>query len=99
MLNEQSKHIAYLIGECQARQAREVEPTEAAEAAWVQEVIDSAILRQRFQEECTPGYYNNEGQPSPLAVRNGFYGKGPIAFVALLEAWRAAGTLEGLELS
>jgi cyclohexanone monooxygenase len=56
-------------------------------------------MRQKFQEECTPGYYNNEGQPSPLAVRNGFYGKGPIAFVQLIEAWRAAGTLEGLELS
>jgi cyclohexanone monooxygenase len=55
-------------------------------------------MRQKFQEECTPGYYNNEGQPSALAARNGFYGKGSIAFVQLIEAWRAAGTLEGLEL-
>jgi len=99
MLNEQAKHFAYLIAECQARQAKAVEPSEQAEAEWVQTIIDSAIMRQKFQEECTPGYYNNEGQPSPLAVRNGFYGKGPIAFVQLIEAWRAAGTLEGLELS
>jgi cyclohexanone monooxygenase len=99
MLNEQSKHFAYLIAECQARQAKAVEPSEQAEAEWVQTVIDSAMMRQKFQEECTPGYYNNEGQPSPLAVRNGFYGKGPIAFVQLIEAWRAAGTLDGLELS
>jgi cyclohexanone monooxygenase len=99
MLNEQSKHIAYLIAECHARQARAVEPSEQAEAEWVQTIIDSAVMRAKFQEECTPGYYNNEGQPSDLAVRNGFYGKGPIAFVQLIEAWRAAGALEGLELS
>ena len=98
MLNEQSKHIAYMIAECGERQARTVEPTAEAEAEWVQTIIDSAVMRAKFQEECTPGYYNNEGQPSPLAVRNGFYGKGPIAFVQLIEAWRAAGALEGLEL-
>ena len=37
----------------------------------------SAILRQAFLEECTPGYYNNEGRPSALAARNGPYGGGP----------------------
>jgi len=98
MLNEQSKHIAYLISACAERQAKTIEPTAEAEAAWVQTIIDSAIMRQKFQEECTPGYYNNEGQPSALAARNGFYGKGSIAFVQLIEAWRTAGTLEGLEL-
>ena len=98
MLNEQSKHIAYLISACAERQAKTIEPTAEAESEWVQTIIDSAIMRQKFQEECTPGYYNNEGQPSALAARNGFYGKGSIAFVQLIEAWRAAGTLEGLEL-
>ncbi len=98
MLNEQSKHIAYLVAECQARQAKTIEPSAEAEEAWVEEIIASAVMRQKFQEECTPGYYNNEGQPSALAARNGFYGKGPIAFVALLEAWRKAGSLEGMEL-
>jgi len=98
MLNEQSKHIAYLISACAERQARTIEPTAEAEAEWVQTIIDSAIMRQKFQEECTPGYYNNEGQPSALAARNGFYGKGSIAFVQLIQSWRAAGALEGLEL-
>jgi cyclohexanone monooxygenase len=56
-------------------------------------------MRQRFQEECTPGYYNNEGKPSALAARNGFYGLGPIAFVKLLEDWRNEGALKGLELN
>ncbi|HEX7759499.1 MAG TPA: NAD(P)/FAD-dependent oxidoreductase [Caulobacteraceae bacterium] len=98
MLNEQSKHLAYIIAEATARQAATVEASQEAEAAWVQTIIDSAILRQRFQEECTPGYYNNEGRPSALAARNGPYGAGPIAFVKILEDWRASGQLEGLEV-
>ncbi len=99
MLNEQSKHAAYIIAECQNRGITVAEASENAEEAWVQTIIDSAISRQEFAEECTPGYYNNEGKPSALAARNGAYGKGPIAFVKLIEAWRADGALEGLELT
>jgi len=99
MLNEQSKHLAYIIKECSARQVRVVEAGKDAEEAWVQTIISSAIMRQKFQEECTPGYYNNEGKPSALAARNGFYGHGPIAFAKLLEDWRGEGTLKGLELN
>lgn len=99
MLNEQSKHLAYIIQECLARQVRVVEAGQDAEDAWVQTIISSAIMRQKFQEECTPGYYNNEGKPSALAARNGFYGHGPIAFAKLLEEWRGEGTLKGLELN
>jgi cyclohexanone monooxygenase len=76
-----------------------IEPTQEAEDAWVQTIISSALMRQRFQEECTPGYYNNEGQPSPLAARNGAYGGGAIAFMKMLEDWRADGTMKGLELN
>jgi len=99
MLNEQSKHLAYIIKECLARQVRVVEAGQDAEEAWVQTIISSAIMRQKFQEECTPGYYNNEGKPSTLAARNGFYGHGPIAFAKLLEEWRGEGSLKGLELN
>ncbi len=99
MLNEQSKHLAYIIKACIDRQVRVVEAAQAAEDEWVQTVIDSAILRQKFQEECTPGYYNNEGKPSALAARNGFFGRGPIVFAKLLADWRADGELKGLELA
>jgi cyclohexanone monooxygenase len=99
MLDEQSRHAAYIIAEARERQATRVEVTAEAEAAWVQTVLDSAIFRAKFQEECTPGYYNNEGKPSPLAVRNGFFGGGPIRFVQIIEDWRAAGDLAGLELT
>jgi len=98
MMNEQSRHIAYIVKECLDRQARTVEASTAAEDAWVEAVVDCAVLRRKFQEDCTPGYYNNEGRPSALSARNGPYGKGPIAFVQILEAWRAEGRLEGLAL-
>ncbi len=98
MLNEQSKHLAYIIAEATARQAATVEATREAEDAWVQTIVSSAILRQKFQEDCTPGYYNNEGKPSALAARNGPYGGGPIAFVKILEEWRESGQMAGLEV-
>ncbi len=98
MIDEQSRHMAYIVGQAAERQATIVEATPEAEAAWVQEIMRTAIIRQKFFEECTPGYYNNEGQPSPAAVRNGSYGGGPIAFVKILEAWRAEGGLKGLDL-
>ena len=98
MINDQSKHLAYIAKQAIDRQARVVEVSQEAEDKWVETVIEAAMFNRKFLEECTPGYYNNEGQPSELARRNGPYGRGPIAFVQLLEAWRAAGELEGLEL-
>ncbi len=99
MLNEQSRHLSYIIKTAQDRQATVVEASREAEDDWVQTIVSTALMRQRFQEECTPGYYNNEGKPSPLAARNGSYGLGSIAFIQLLEEWRKADDLKGLELS
>ena len=99
MLNEQSKHIAYIVKTCGERQVRTIEASPEAESEWVQTIQSLAIMRQKFFEECTPGYYNNEGKLSPLAARNGPYGAGPIAFVRVLEDWRADGGLKGLELN
>ena len=99
MLNEQSKHLAHIVGQCLETQVRAIEVSEEAEQAWVDTIKQLAVMREAFQAECTPGYYNNEGQPNARAVQNGFYGAGPIRFVEVLEAWRAAGGLEGLELT
>ena len=51
-----------------------------------------------FQSSCTPGYYNNEGQPNPKSVQNASYGKGPNAFFTKMKAWREEGSMQGLEL-
>ena len=49
-------------------------------------------------DSLTGGFGSPSLMGAPLA-RNGAYGKGPIAFVKLIEAWRAEGGLEGLELT
>jgi cyclohexanone monooxygenase len=98
MLNEQAKHIAYILGRCLPAGIAEIEPTRAAEMAWVDTILASALERGAYQEDCTPGYYNNEGKPSERSVRNGSYGKGSVAFIKLLDDWRASGDMAGLEL-
>jgi cyclohexanone monooxygenase len=98
MLNEQAKHLAYIVKYALDHEVRALEVSEEAEAEWVATIIGLARNAQSFQESCTPGYYNNEGRPGELSGQNGFYGGGPIAFVKVLEDWRAAGGLEGLEL-
>jgi cyclohexanone monooxygenase len=99
MINEQSKHIGYILRHCADHQVREIQPSQEAEDAWVQTIIDLSIMRAAFLEECTPGYYNNEGKVAQMNARNGSYGAGPVAFVKVLEDWRAEGGLKGLELT
>tara|TARA_R110002124_G_scaffold27852_13_gene99183 strand:+ start:2239 stop:4044 length:1806 start_codon:yes stop_codon:yes gene_type:complete len=97
LLDEQAKQIGYLITEAEKRQAKVFEVTETAEEAWVDEIIDKAMMREKFLEECTPGYYNNEGKLSKMARQNTSYGAGSNAYFAILEGWRNTGTMEGLE--
>ena len=98
MLDEQSRHVAYIARHVFDNDIATVEASAGAEAAWVETIVDLSQMNLKFLEACTPGYYNNEGKPSVRGVRNGTYGGGPIAFVKLLEDWRAEGTLAGLEL-
>jgi cyclohexanone monooxygenase len=98
LLDEQSRHLAYILREAIDRGATTVEAGEEAEAAWVQTIIDMAQYNVRFLESCTPGYYNNEGRPAERSVRNSSYGAGAIAFFKVLDDWRRRGDLAGLEL-
>jgi len=98
MLNEQSKHIAYIIKHAVDNGVQTVEVSEEAEKEWVDTIIRMAVLAQEFLENCTPGYYNNEGKPGERSGQNGFYGGGSVEFFRILQEWRAAGGLKGLEL-
>jgi cyclohexanone monooxygenase len=98
LLEEQSRHIAWILEQARQRGARTIEATEEAETKWVETVISLARFGREFLESCTPGYYNNEGKLSDRAAQNGFYGAGSPAFFHLLAEWRAEGSLQGLEL-
>ncbi len=99
LLEEVAKNLTYLLRHALDNDIAEIEVTPDAEAAWVQTIDDTSRDMRRFQESCTPGYYNNEGQPLEGGGSVGAsYGGGAMAFFALLDRWREAGDLEGLEL-
>lgn len=98
MLNEQAQHLAYVLAAAKERNATVVEASAEAEAEWVRTIENLARNNMAFLEACTPGYYNNEGRPAERSVRNSSFGAGPVAFIEVLEQWRSAGDLTGLEL-
>jgi len=104
--NQQTKHIAWIIAQTMKRGAAVVEPSLAGQNAYVEHIRATAIDTSAFSLECTPSYFNNEGQE--MITETGekklrsyigeTYGPGFYAFEKLLEDWRAKGDLEGLEL-
>ncbi len=100
MLNEQSLHIAYMIGKARTSNAHCLETTKEAEDEWVHTIREKAVFNQAFLEQCTPGYYNNEGQPGAgNSLIGSQYGGGPEEFFRIIRAWRDEGGMAGIALS
>jgi cyclohexanone monooxygenase len=88
--------IAAIVRHASAKGAREVEVTREAQQAWV-ELLLTAPPRLIGSPDCTPGYYNNEGQAPTQASRlNVGYPAGPSAYFRYLDGWRSAGDFRGL---
>jgi len=85
ILSEQAEHIAAVLAAARKADARYVEPTAEAEAAWCDTIVEVATDNSRFLAECTPGYYNGEGTRRAAPTS---YSPGPVAFHRLLAAWR-----------
>ena len=98
LLDQQARHIGYLVGTGAARELRRIEASEEGEEGWVQQCIARARNTGDFFENCTPGYYNNEGRTSEASLLNGFYGGGPIEFFKILGDWRSEGRLAGMDV-
>jgi cyclohexanone monooxygenase len=93
----QINHIAYVVAQCRERGIAAIEPTAEAESAWVDEILAATANRRVFLETCTPSVFNYEGRRPRFAELNGTYAAGPVAYIALLEAWRANGELRGMQ--
>lgn len=95
---ESADAIAAKIAHAETIGATEVEATADAEQAWLDRIAPgtSTVFGD---PDCTPGYYNNEGQPFDEATRRSQarFPEGPVAFFDHLEAWRTAGDFAGLE--
>jgi hypothetical protein len=95
--------VARLFGSAWARTpdrdrgAAVVEATAEGEETWLAQMRAVARDRRDFQDTCTPGYYNNEGQ---IGRGRGFtdnlFGGTSAQFYGLLRDWRDAGDLAGL---
>ena len=94
---ENSVAIAAVIGEAEKTSSKEVESTLTAEEQWI-ELITSNTRGLRGGEDCTPGYYNNEGKPMGRKEQMNSSGHpgGPIAFFKHLEEWHTSGDFAGL---
>ena len=82
-----------------------MQPTAEGARQWGDRVATGAIALAGTSG-CTPSYYNMEGAADKLSpeqqakmARNSTWSKGFNSFYALLEEWRARGTLEGLEVT
>jgi cation diffusion facilitator CzcD-associated flavoprotein CzcO len=96
--SRQGFHIAYIVKEALNRGCTAVEPSEQAQDGWVETIRKTAIDLSRFQRECTPSYFNNEGSEKIRWYLGESYGPGWQAFEQLVREWRDSGNLEGLLL-
>ncbi len=96
-LTESGKTIATIIRHALDSGHREVEVTKEAEDAWI-DLLLSGPGTVIGSPDCTPGYYNNEGQDAGPA-RQLFVGypQGAMAFFRYLDDWRRSGDFAGLE--
>jgi cation diffusion facilitator CzcD-associated flavoprotein CzcO len=75
-----------------------VDVTREAEDAWMELLAPNPVMTS-FLANCTPGYYNNEGQgPSPYSLLVG-YQQGAPGYFRYIDQWRSSGDLKGLEFS
>jgi cation diffusion facilitator CzcD-associated flavoprotein CzcO len=96
-LSDAARTIAVTIQHAVSNGKAEVEATQQAEAAWVGQLL-SGPGNMLSSPDCTPGYYNNEGQdPGPRARLSVGYPAGATAFFEYIDKWRSSGSFDGLE--
>jgi cyclohexanone monooxygenase len=96
-LTDAAKTIALTIQHALEEGYDEVEVTEEAEDAWI-ELLLTGPGTMLANPECTPGYYNNEGQPArPGGELFVGYPAGAMAYFQYIDRWRNKGDFEGLE--
>ena len=91
--------VAQVVSHAEANGFASVEPTAEAEAAWVELILTNqgSLIGST---ECTPGFWNNEGQGWSQEFRQaqGHPG-GAQGYFKHIQAWREAGDFEGLVFS
>ncbi len=96
-LTEAATTIACIVSHAEEIGAVEVEVTSKAEADWIA-LLEAGGRTFGGDPTCTPGYYNNEGQPiTGPQLRNSMgYPDGPVAYFNYIANWRSTGDFAGL---
>lgn len=96
-LSESARTVAAVVKHAQDTDAAEVEVPREVEDEWLE------LLRQGNgmilgSSECTPGYYNNEGQDRGLEAELAVgHPEGAVAYFNYIRQWRESGEFEGLQ--
>jgi len=98
-ITHQINHIAYILSQAAQKGASAIEPTPEAVEAFLADFRANARNAERFWAECTPGFYNNEGDvKKKIGYFADSYGGGARKFWGMLEAWRDEGNMEGVKV-
>jgi cation diffusion facilitator CzcD-associated flavoprotein CzcO len=93
---EAARTVAMVVRRALDGGYKEIDVMREAQDAWVALLL-TGMGNLIGSPDCTPGYYNNEGQPlGPAARFNVGYPAGPSAYFKYLDAWRQSGAFEGL---
>jgi cation diffusion facilitator CzcD-associated flavoprotein CzcO len=97
MLENQSRHLAEMITDANARGYTSLEPTQKAEEDYLA-LVSAPNHMTEYLANCTPGYYNAEGNAKSNSdgFLQGHYPEGGLRFYEMLAEWRAAGDFAGL---
>ncbi len=97
-LVEAGETIATIVAHAMQVGATEVEATADAETEWV-DLLEHGGRRFGGDPDCTPGYYNNEGQPIGRKgiLNSSGYPAGPVAYFEFIDTWRSSGDFAGLD--
>lgn len=83
-----------------------IEPTQEAMDDWAMQILSNAV-KFAGMSGCTPSYFNKEGETDLItdpaqqmkAAKNAIWPNGFRDYYDIIGAWRAEGSMKGLEVS
>jgi len=99
MLRKQAEHFAAVVKYCVTNDISVFDVAERAELSWGKTIAEKSTLNRKFQAECTPGYYNNEGKDPEQSIFGSVYGGGPFEYFKVIEDWMKQGIDQDLEVT
>jgi cation diffusion facilitator CzcD-associated flavoprotein CzcO len=98
-LVDHAETVAAVVAHAEAQGHAAVEPSAEAEQQWLDFLLTGPAARLG-STECTPGYYNNEGQGYGEQERFALgHPAGALGFFNHIDQWRRSGAFEGLEFA